>query len=47
MVSLGWSGSAMADGTNESAVLDCVESITEDMLKKTGINAMRTDFAKR
>ncbi|MGN6393630.1 MAG: hypothetical protein ACTHM9_15490 [Gemmatimonadales bacterium] len=47
MVSLGWGGSAMADGTNESAMLDCVEAITEDMLKKTGINAMRTDFAKR
>jgi len=47
MVSLGWGGNAMADGTNDAAMLDCVEAITEDMLKKTGINAMRNDFTKR
>ena len=47
MVSLGWGGHATATGTGESAIIDCVEAITEDMLTKTGINAMRNDMTKR
>jgi hypothetical protein len=46
MLSLGWGGSATADGTGEGSLLDCVESITEDMLKK-GIPVMNADFPKR
>ena len=38
---------AMADGTNDGAMLDCVDAITESMLTKTGIAAMRSDFLKR
>ena len=47
MVTTGWSGGAEADGTNERSMLDCVEAIAEDMLKKTGIAAMRNDMLKR
>jgi hypothetical protein len=47
MVTMGWGGGAEADGTNERSMLDCVEAIAEDMLKKTGIAAMRNDMLKR
>jgi len=47
MVSLGWSGHATATGTDESAMLDCVDAITESMLTKNGISAMRNDMTKR
>ena len=46
MVSLGWSGNATATGTDDSAMLDCVEAITESMLAK-GISTMRNDMTKR
>ena len=29
MLSLGWGGSATADGTNQGALLDCVEAVAE------------------
>ena len=34
MLSLGWGGSAEADGTSEGSLLDCVEAVTESMMKK-------------
>jgi hypothetical protein len=46
MLSLGWKGSAAADGTSEGALLDCVEAIAESMMAK-GIPIMRADFLKR
>lgn len=46
MLSLGWGGSAVADGTKDDSMLDCVESIAESMLKK-GIPVMNADFPKR
>ncbi len=47
MLSLGWSGSAEATGTNEGALLDCVEAIAESMMTKNGIPTMNNDFPKR
>ncbi len=46
MLSLGWGGSATADGTSEGSLLDCVESIAESMMAK-GIPIMNADFLKR
>lgn len=46
MLSLGWGGTATASGTSEGAILDCVEAVTEAMLKK-GIPVMNNDFLKR
>jgi len=46
MLSLGWSGSAEADGTSEGSLLDCVEAITESMMKN-GIRTMNADWAKQ
>ena len=46
MLSLGWAGSATADGTMEGSLLDCVESIVESMMTK-GVLAMRADFLKQ
>jgi len=46
MVSLGWHGSATADGTSEGSLVDCVEAIAEGMMP-AGIKAMNTDFLRR
>ncbi|HEY7637167.1 MAG TPA: hypothetical protein VH763_16570 [Gemmatimonadales bacterium] len=46
MVSLGWKGSAESTGTNEGAMLDCVEAIIESMMKN-GIATMNNDWPKR
>lgn len=46
MLSLGWGGSATADGTNEGALLDCVEAVAESMIGK-GVPVMRSDMLKR
>lgn len=46
MLSLGWGGSATADGTSEGSLLDCVESIAESMMAK-GVPVMSTDYLKR
>lgn len=47
MLSLNWTGSAEATGTNEGALLDCVEAIAESMMTKNGISTMNNDFLKR
>jgi hypothetical protein len=39
-------GNAMADGTSDAALLDCVDSIAEDMAGKA-IPAMREDMLRR
>jgi hypothetical protein len=46
MVSLSWGGTAEASDTNEGALLDCVEAVTESMMK-SGMATMTSDFAKR
>lgn len=46
MLSLGWGGSATADGTSEGSLLDCVEAVAESMMAK-GIPVMNSDFLKR
>jgi hypothetical protein len=46
MLSLGWGGSATADGTSEGSLLDCVEAIAESMLPKS-VAVMSADFLKR
>jgi len=46
MVSTSMTGSATATGTDEMAVLDCVEAIAESLTAKA-IPIMRTDFAAR
>ncbi len=46
MLSLGWGGSATASGNGESAIVDCVEAITESMMVK-GLPVMNSDFMKR
>lgn len=46
MLSLGWSGKATASGSGEGAIIDCVEAIAEDMMKK-GLPVMTSDFMKR
>jgi hypothetical protein len=46
MLSLGWGGKATASGTGEGAIIDCVEAIAEDMMKK-GVPVMNSDFMKR
>lgn len=46
MLSLGWGGKATASGTDESAIVDCVEAIAESMMKK-GVPVMNSDFMKR
>jgi hypothetical protein len=46
MLSLGWGGSATADGTSEGSLLDCVEAVAESMMKK-GLPIMSADFLKR
>ena len=47
MVTTGWAGHGIADGTDDGALIFCVESVVEDMLKKNGIQAMRNDMLKR
>jgi hypothetical protein len=39
-------GTAVADGTTENALLDCIDSIAEDMAAKA-ISPMRDDFTRR
>ena len=46
MLSLGWGGTAKASGTSEGSILDCVEAVTEAMLKK-GVPVMSAHFVKR
>ena len=46
MVSTGFTGSATATGTGESALVDCVEAVTESMVGKA-IPAMRSDMTNR
>lgn len=47
MVNVGpWGNSATASGTSEGSLLDCVEAVTESMMK-SGIGAMNRDFLKR
>jgi hypothetical protein len=46
MLSLGWGGSATADGTTEGSLLDCVEAVAESMMAK-GVPIMSADFMKR
>lgn len=46
MVSTKMTGSATASGKPPRAVVDCVEAITEDLVRKS-VDAMRRDFAKR
>lgn len=46
MLSLGWGGNAHATGTDEGAIVDCVEAIAEDMMRK-GVPKMNADFMKR
>lgn len=47
MVNTGtWGNTATASGTSESSLLDCVEAVTESMMK-SGIPAMSRDFLKR
>lgn len=46
MLSTSMTGNATADGTNEAALLDCVEAIAEDLAAKA-IPIMRTDAAAR
>ena len=47
MVTTGWAGHGIADGTDDGALIFCVKSVVEDMLKKNGIQAMRNDMLKR
>jgi hypothetical protein len=46
MLSTGMKGHAAADGTDERAILDCVEAITEDLTNKA-IPIMKRDFNNR
>jgi len=46
MVSLGWKGSASATGTSDDSMLQCVEGIAENMMKKA-IPIMSNDMPKR
>jgi hypothetical protein len=46
MLSTGWGGSAMADGTSEGSLLDCVEAVAESMMAKA-VPIMSNDFLKR
>lgn len=47
MVTVGnWGNTATASGTSEGSLLDCVEAVTESMMK-SGIGAMNRDFLKR
>jgi hypothetical protein len=45
MVSTSMIGNAMATGTGEAAVLDCVEAIAEELATKS-LKVMRDDFTK-
>ena len=46
MLSLGWGGSATADGTSEGSLLDCVEAVAESMVPKS-LPVMTADYPKR
>ncbi|HUK20251.1 MAG TPA: hypothetical protein VLV45_01700 [Gemmatimonadales bacterium] len=46
MVSTGMQSKAIADGTSDGAVLDCIESTAEDLITKS-IPYMRKDFLNR
>jgi hypothetical protein len=39
-------GNAMADGTSEAALLDCVEAVAESLVTKS-VPIMRSHFANR
>lgn len=47
MVALGMTGNGLASGKSERAILDCIEAISEDLVRKRCIPAMRMDFDKR
>lgn len=46
MVSTGMTGNATASGRGDSAIVDCVEAIAEDLARKS-IPHMRLDFTRR
>jgi hypothetical protein len=46
MVSAGMAGKGVADGTSQAAVVDCIETVAQDLVNKA-IPKMRADFAKR
>ena len=41
------SGNGKVSGTSEGDILFCIESVTEEMITKRCIPAMRMDFVKR
>lgn len=41
-----WGNHATASGTSEGSLLDCVEAVTESMMK-SGVQAMSADYLKR
>ena len=46
MVSTSMGGSGKVNGTDDGAILDCVEAISEDLVKKS-IKYMKEDWTKR